>query len=154
MDKMQYLDLNYWLQGDVLQKADKMSMAHSLELRVPFLDRDVFELARCLPTRAKVRNHQTKYLFREATESSLPHRSADRRKLGFPVPIRVWINEEPWYSEIKQIFSGEAANEFFHTEKLLKLLEEHKSRQKDNSRKIWTILVFLVWHRVFFEEAA
>ena len=154
MDKMQYLDLNYWLQGDILQKADKMSMAHSLELRVPFLDRDVFELARCLPTRAKVRNHQTKYLFRKATERSLTHESADRRKLGFPVPIRVWINEEPWYSEIKQTFSGEAANTFFHTEKLQKLLEEHKNRQKDNSRKIWTILVFLIWYRVFFEEAA
>ena len=154
MDKMQYLDLNYWLPGDILQKADKMSMAHSLELRVPFLDRDVFELTRCLPTRAKVRNHQTKYLFRKATESSLPHESADRRKLGFPVPIRVWISEEPWYSEIKQSFSGEAANKFFHTDKLSKLLEEHTNGKKDNSKKIWTVFVFLVWYRVFFEEAA
>ncbi len=154
MDKMQYLDLNYWLPGDILQKADKMSMAHSLELRVPFLDRDVFELARCLPTSAKVRKHQTKYLFRQAAERSLPHESADRRKLGFPVPIRVWINEEPWYSEIKKTFTGEAANEFFHTDKLLQLLEEHKSGQKDNSKKIWTVFVFLVWHRVFFEDAA
>ena len=154
MDKMQYLDLNYWLPGDILQKADKMSMAHSLELRVPFLDRDVFELARCLPTGAKVRNHQTKYLFRKATESSLPHESADRRKLGFPVPIRVWIKEEPWYGEIEQAFSGETANKFFHTEKLKRLLEEHKSGQKDNSKKIWTIFVFLVWHKVFFEETA
>ena len=154
MNKMQYLDLNYWLPGDILQKADKMSMAHSLELRVPFLDRDVFELARNLPTGAKVRNHQTKYLFRKATESSLPHESSDRRKLGFPVPIRVWINEEPWYSEIMQAFSGESANKFFHTGKLRKLLEEHKKGQKDNSRKIWTVFVFLVWYRVFFEEAA
>ena len=152
MDKMQYLDLNYWLPGDILQKADKMSMAHSLELRVPFLDRNVFELARCLPTKAKVRNHQTKYLFRKATESSLPHESADRRKLGFPVPIRVWINEEPWYGEIKQAFLSEAANKFFHTEKLKKLLEEHKNGEKDNSKKIWTVFVFLVWYSVFFEE--
>lgn len=154
MNKMQYIDLNCWLPGDILQKADKMSMAHSLELRVPFLDRDVFELARCLPTKAKVRDHQTKYLFRKATERCLPEASAERKKLGFPVPIRVWIKEEPWYSEIMEIFTGDAAKEFFRTEKLVELLEEHKAGHKDNSRKIWTVFAFLTWYKVFFEEAA
>lgn len=154
MNKMQYVDLNYWLPGDILQKADKMSMAHSLELRVPFLDRDVFELARCLPTKAKVRDHQTKYLFRKATERCLPQDNADRRKLGFPVPIRVWLKEEPWYSEVKTLFTSDAAKEFFHPEKLVALLDEHKAGHRDNSRKIWTVFAFLIWHKVFFEEAA
>lgn len=152
MNKMQYVDLNYWLPGDILQKADKMSMAHSLELRVPFLDRDVFELARCLPTSAKVRNHQTKYLFRKASERCLPQDNADRKKLGFPVPIRVWLKEDPWYSEVKAMFTSDAAKEFFHTEKLVALLDEHKAGHKDNSRKIWTVFAFLVWHKVFFED--
>lgn len=151
MNKMQYVDLNYWLPGDILQKADKMSMAHSLELRVPFLDRDVFELARCLPTKAKVRDHQTKYLFRKAAKRCLPRDSADRKKLGFPVPIRVWLKEEPWYSEVKAVFTSDSAKEFFHTEKLVELLDEHKAGHKDNSRKIWTVFAFLTWYKVFFE---
>lgn len=154
MNKMQYVDLNYWLPGDILQKADKMSMAHSLELRVPFLDRDVFELARCLPTKAKVRDHQTKYLFRKAAKRCLPRDSADRKKLGFPVPIRVWLKEEPWYSEVKAVFTSDSAKGFFHTEKLVELLDEHKAGHKDNSRKIWTVFAFLTWYKVFFEEDA
>lgn len=152
MNKMQYVDLNCWLPGDILQKADRMSMAHSLELRVPFLDKEVFKIARCLPTKAKIRGNQTKYLFRKASEHVLPEVTAERKKLGFPVPIRVWIKEEPWYSEIKELFTSEAAEEFFNTDILVGLLEEHKAGHKDNSRKIWTVFSFLTWHKVFFED--
>ena len=152
MNKMQYVDLNCWLPGDILQKADRMSMAHSLELRVPFLDKEVFKIARCLPTKAKIRGNQTKYLFRKASEHVLPEVTAERKKLGFPVPIRVWIKEESWYSEIKELFTSEAAEEFFNTDILVGLLEEHKAGHKDNSRKIWTVFSFLTWHKVFFED--
>lgn len=154
MNKMQYIDLTNWLPGDILQKADKMTMAHSLELRVPFLDRDVFELARHLPENAKIRKHKTKYLFRKVAERYLPHEDSARKKLGFPVPIRLWLKEEPWYREVKTAFTGETASELFHTEKLVELLDEHKAGKRDNSRKIWTVYAFLIWHRIFLEPSA
>ena len=152
MEKMQQIDINNWLPGDILQKADRMSMAHSLELRVPYLDYDIFELARRLPESAKIRNHQTKYMFRKVAAKKLPEQMANRKKLGFPVPIRVWIKEEPWKSEIEKAFTSEAAKQYFHEEKLLELLEKHVSGKQDNSRKIWTVYMFLVWHQVYFGE--
>ncbi len=153
MDKMQYIDLTSWLPGDILQKADKMSMAHSLELRVPFLDRNVFETARRLPSREKTKHYTSKYLFRKAAERHLPKENTERRKLGFPVPIRVWIRQEKGYEKIKERFTSSAAQQYFCSDQLLKLLEEHKSGQEDNSRKIWTVYAFLVWHQVFFEQS-
>lgn len=152
LDKMQYIDLSYWLPGDILQKADKMSMAHSLELRVPFLDRDVFRIAKKLSKKERIRNYRTKYLFRRIAKTCLPEETAEKKKLGFPVPIRIWLREDRWYQEVRQKFTGEAARKFFHEEKLLALLEEHHSRKTDNSRKIWTVYAFLVWYQVFFGE--
>ena len=154
VDKMQYIDLTCWLPGDILQKADKMSMAHSLALRVPFLDREVFEVARRLKKEDKVRRHKTKYLFRQVAGKYLPAVSAEKKKLGFPVPIRVWIREEEGYRRIKERFTSPAAKQYFHVEKLMKLLEEHRDGEADNSRKIWTVYAFLIWHQVFFESEA
>lgn len=150
MSKMQQIDINNWLPGDILQKADRMSMANSLELRVPYLDYDVFELARKFPEKAKIRDNQTKYAFRKVTEKKLPVQNVNRKKLGFPVPIRMWIKEEPWRSEIEKAFTSETASRFFHTKILLKLLENHVNGKQDNSRKIWTVYMFLVWHQVYF----
>lgn len=149
-DQMQYIDLKYWLPGDILQKADKMSMAHSLELRVPFLDRDVFQIARAIPHEMKTRRCTTKYLLRRAADAYLPEKVARRKKLGFPIPIRNWMKEQDWYQEIAEVFTGKAAAEYFHTEKLVKLLKEHRDGKEDNSRKIWTVYAFLVWHKVYF----
>ena len=149
-DQMQYIDLKYWLPGDILQKADKMSMAHSLELRVPFLDRDVFQNARAIPHEMKTRRCTTKYLLRRAADAYLPEKVARRKKLGFPIPIRNWMKEQDWYQEIAEVFTGKAAAEYFHTEKLVKLLKEHRDGKEDNSRKIWTVYAFLVWHKVYF----
>ena len=151
LDKMQYVDLVWWLTGDILPIADKMSMAHSLELRVPYLDREVFRLARKLPVSARINHHQTKYCFRKMTEKKLPQESSRRKKLGFPVPIRVWLKEEQYYSHVKEYFTGEAAAKYFHTDQLLKLLDDHKDGRRDNSRKIWTVYIFLVWYSIFFE---
>ena len=153
-DKMQYIDLKNWLPGDILQKADKMSMAHSLEVRVPFLDKEVFNVARRLSPEAKLRGAQTKYLFREAARRHLPEDTSKRRKLGFPVPIRVWLKEEPYYSIVKETFEGEDAQKLFHTEQLTALLDAHKKGERDNSRKIWTVYAFLVWYGIYFSGRA
>lgn len=148
--KMQYIDLNFWLIGDILLKADKMSMAHSLESRVPFLDREVFNLAKNLPLSAKVDETNTKVAFRRAANKYLTDEGAKKKKLGFPVPIRIWLREEKYYSLVKTAFVSEAANKFFHTKELVKLLDAHKEGKADYSRHIWNVYMFLVWHGEFF----
>lgn len=150
--KMQYIDLTNWLPGDILLKADKMSMAHSLELRVPFLDREVFEVAKSIRTGMKLKNKTTKYAFRRVAEKWLPEVTTNKKKLGFPVPIRVWLKEDGGYGRVKEAFGSSTAEEYFHTDQIMKLLDDHKLGVRDNSRKIWTIYTFLVWHKVFFEE--
>ncbi len=148
--KMQYLDINMWLMGDILLKADKTSMANSLELRVPFLDKKVMELARKIPLNCRVNTVSTKLALRQAAKKTLPPITAEKDKLGFPVPIRVWLKEDKYYSVVKQEFESENAKKFFCTEKLLKLLEHHKNGKEDNSRKIWTVFTFLTWYRQYF----
>lgn len=148
--KMQSVDINYWLTGDILLKADKMSMANSLEVRVPFLDQYVMNVARNLPLKEKINEGSTKYALREAASKHLPKQCADKKKLGFPVPIRVWLREDKYYNIVKEEFTGEVAKEFFHTKKLMHLLDEHKCGKADNSRKIWTVLTFIIWYKRFF----
>ena len=148
--KMQYLDINMWLMGDILLKADKTSMANSLELRVPFLDKKVMEFAQTIPLKCRVNTVTTKLALRKAAEKTLPKRTATKDKLGFPVPIRVWLKEDEYYNKVKDIFTTDFANEFFNTDKLVKLLDTHKSGKEDVSRKIWTVYTFLVWYEQFF----
>ena len=150
MEKMQSVDLRYWLPGDILQKADKMSMAHSLEVRVPFLDKEVFDFAAKLPKEAKIAAGTTKYIFRKAVSQFIPQETDKRKKLGFPIPIRVWLRQDDWYQMVKELFTSKEAEEFFHTEELLQLLKDHKEKKADNSRKIWTVLTFLIWYDRFF----
>ncbi len=150
--KMQYLDLHLWMTGDILLKADKMSMANSLELRVPFLDKEIMSLAEKIPTKYRVTDENTKFAMRKAALRSAPPQTANKKKLGFPVPIRVWLKEDKYYNIIKESFSSPAAQHFFNTEILIHLLDEHKNGQHDNSRKIWTIFIFLVWYKVYFED--
>lgn len=152
--KMQYIDIHFWLIGDILLKADKMSMAHSLEVRVPFLDRIVFDVARTVPTKYKVNEENTKYAMRQAAHRYLPDMVAEKKKLGFPVPIRIWLKEDKYYQIVKDAFTSKAAQEFFKTEEIVKYLEEHREGKADNSRKIWTIFMFLIWHKQYFEEIA
>ncbi len=150
--RMQYLDINRWMVGDILLKADRMSMAHSLELRVPFLDKEVFEVASRIPVRHRVAAGTTKYAMRLAAERHVPESAATKPKLGFPVPIRVWLREDAYYNKVKAAFESPAARRYFRTEELLRLLEQHKRGKKDNSRKIWTVYMFLVWYGVYFED--
>lgn len=150
--KMQYLDMHMWLSGDILLKADKMSMANSLEVRVPFLDKKVFEIASKVPTKFRVNKENTKYAMRLAAQRNLPSAVANKKKLGFPVPIRVWLKEDQYYSIVKSAFTSPTANKYFNTEILVKLLDDHRAEKADNSRKIWTIFMFLTWHKVYFEN--
>ena len=151
--KMQYIDINFWLIGDILLKADKMSMAHSLEVRVPFLDRKVFDVARTIPTKYKVNDKNTKYAMRMAAHKYLPDMVAEKKKLGFPVPIRIWLKDEKYYNIIKKAFNSKAAKKYFNTSELMKYLDDHKAGKADNSRKIWTVYMFLVWYNDFFGES-
>ncbi len=154
LDKKQYLDLNLWLPGDILLKADKMSMASSLELRVPFLDKKVMEQAQALPHEYKINGKNTKYIFRKAANRTLPDEWADRKKLGFPVPIRYWLREDKYYELVKREFTSDEAKEFFDTDMLTSLLDEHREGKANNGRRIWTAYVFLVWYRRFFVTEA
>ena len=148
--KMQYLDLHLWMVGDILLKADKMSMAHALEVRVPLLDKEVFNVAARLPVKHKVSRKGTKLAFREAAARHIPADVAARRKLGFPIPIRIWLREEQYYHKVKEYFTGAIADKYFSVDKLAQLLDAHYHGRKDNSRKIWTVFMFLLWHEEFF----
>ena len=148
--KMQFLDINLWMTGDILLKADKMSMANSLELRVPFLDKEVMALAQRIPKKYRVTKENTKYAMRMAAHRACPPRTADKKKLGFPVPIRVWLKEDEYYNKVKAEFESENARKFFKPEKLISLLEDHRDGKYDYSRKIWTVYTFLVWYKVYF----
>ncbi len=151
--KMQYLDLHLWMTGDILLKADKMSMANSLELRVPFLDKKIMELAEQIPWRYRVSTENTKLAMRQAALRAAPPKTANKKKLGFPVPIRVWLKEDKYYGIVKESFTSPAAEKFFNTDLLVKLLDEHREGKYDNSRKIWTVFIFLQWYAVYFEGA-
>lgn len=148
--KKQYLDLKLWLTGDILLKADKMSMAHSIELRVPFLDKEVMKVGESIPTKYKVNDENTKVALRYAAKEVLPEEWAKRQKKGFPVPIRFWFKEQKYYDMVKETFTSDYAGEFFDTEKIVKLLDDHFHDRCNNARKIYTIYVFLVWYKRFF----
>ncbi len=148
--KMQYLDLHMWLAGDILLKADKTSMANSLELRVPFLDKKVMALAATIPLESRVNRKTTKLALRRAAERTIPRRTAEKDKLGFPVPIRVWLKEDTYYNTVKTAFLSPAAEKYFDTARLVKLLDDHRAGKADLSRKIWTVYTFLVWYNEFF----
>ncbi len=148
--KMQYLDMHFWLPNDILLKADKMSMANSLELRVPILDKDVFALSNTIPSSYEISHGTTKYILRKAASSHIPEAWYKRPKKGFPVPIIKWFREEKYYKLAKKMFNTDFASEFFNIKKLNKLLDDHYNGKKNNCRKIWTVYVFLVWYKTFF----
>lgn len=151
--KMQYLDINTWLWGDILNKADTMSMAHSLEVRVPFLDKEVAKIAFSIPVEHRVDKHETKRYFRKAASEFMPDITAERKKLGFPIPVRNWLREDKYYNMVKETLTSAEAKEFFNTEYLVRLLDRHYAGKVDNARKIWTVYAFLVWYQKHFSVA-
>ena len=152
IEKMQAIDINYWLMKDILLKADRMTMASGLEGRVPFIDKCVFDVAKTLPIEYKVTKENTKVALREAAREVIPTEAYKKKKLGFPVPIREWLKDDDVYEEVKNTLNSEIAKNYFNTKVLNKLLIEHKNNKKDNYRKIWTVYCFLKWYDVFFKE--
>ena len=145
-----YLDMNMWIVDDILLKADKITMAHSIELRVPFLDKEVWNLSTKISVKYKVNGTTTKYVFREAAQKKIPLDWAKRRKAGFLVPFIHWIKEEKYCNIVRAQFEKEYVSEFFDREKILALLDEHYAGKKNNGRKIYTIYAFLVWYDQYF----
>ncbi|KFZ77739.1 asparagine synthase [Amycolatopsis sp. MJM2582] len=149
--RMQHVDLYTWLRGDILVKADKVTMANSLELRVPFLDAEVFKVASTIPLDQKLAHGTTKYALRQALAKIIPGHVLNRRKLGFPVPIRLWLRNE-MYDWAKGIISDSQTDALLDKKAVLALLEEHKAGQLDRSRQLWALLVFMLWHGIFVEN--
>lgn len=148
--KMQAIDINYWLMKDILLKADRMTMASSLEGRVPFIDKEVFKVASGLSIDYKVTKENTKVALREAAKEVIPTEAYKKKKLGFPVPIREWMKTTEVSDEIRKMFNKEFTSKFFKVDVINELLDEHISGKKDNYRKIWTIYSFLTWYEIFF----
>ncbi len=150
LSKKMYLDMNLWLPGDILLKADKMTMAHSLELRVPYLDREVFAIARTLTSNQKMRGRHTKRAFRRAALSHIPEGWANRKKAGFMVPFRVWLREDKYCERVAEMFRRDFAGEFFDTDRLLSMLYDHRDGKQNNARVIYTVYSFLLWYEQYF----
>lgn len=150
LSKRQYLDMNMWLPGDILLKADKMCMAHSLELRVPFLDKKVMEFAQHIPAHFRVNENGNKQVVRHAANRVLPDEWATRPKKGFPVPLKFWLREQKYYDYVKEYFTAPWAEEFFDTSKLMQMLDDHFEGRALNQRKIYTALTFLIWYKRYF----
>jgi asparagine synthase (glutamine-hydrolysing) len=129
-----------------------MSMAHSLSVKTPFMHPKIIDLALSLPINLRVTKAKNKIVFRETAKKYLPKNVADKKKWGFPVPLRLWLRQQEFYKFTKEYFTNETAKKYFHTSKILHLLERHKNGKADNSRKIWTVLMFLIWHKQFFES--
>ena len=148
--KRQFVDLNMWMVGDILLKADKMSMANSLELRVPFLDKKIMALAGRIPLKYRVNQENTKYAMRKAALRRMPEKWAGKKKLGFPVPLSDWLMEDKYYNKVKAAFTSGIAEKFFVTGELMKLLDDHKAGKAKNMQKIWSFYSFIVWYDQFF----
>ena len=150
--QLQYVDMHTWMIYDILLKADRMSMANSLELRVPFLDKKMLELSVRIPTRfrADCATETTKKALRSAAIKQLPERTANKKKLGFPVPLTDWLREDKYYNKVKDAFQSDIAEKFFVTKELMKLLDDHKAGKALNMQKIWSFYTFIIWYDQFF----
>ncbi len=152
LKKKQYLDMHQWMPGDILLKADKLTMAHSLELRVPLLDKELMAVAEQVPTKYLITDENTKFAFRQAAARHLPKEWYDREKLGFPVPIKIWLRQEKYYRHVRALFEQEWVGRFFDQDALLKMLDDNFEGRTDDRRKIWTVFTFLTWYDVYFNH--
>ena len=149
---MQHLDLFTWMRGDILVKADKINMANSLELRVPFLDKEVFRVAETIPHQLKISHGTTKYALRKAMEQIVPPHVLHRKKLGFPVPMRHWLAGDELHGWAQDQIKASQTDDIFDKNAVLDMLQEHRAGQSDHSRRLWTVLAFMIWHGIFVEK--
>ena len=150
--RMQHLDLFTWMRGDILVKADKINMANSLELRVPFLDKEVFKVAESIPYDLKISHGTTKYALRKAMEQIVPAHALHRKKLGFPVPMRHWLAGDELYGWAQDTINESQTEDIFNKKEVLEMLKEHRDGVSDHSRRLWTVLSFMIWHGIFVEK--
>ncbi len=150
VSQMQYIDIHFWMVQEILLKADKMSMAHSLELRVPFLDKEIWNLSRTIPVEYKVSRENTKLALRKAAGKDMNQTNANRTKMAFPLPLPEWLREDRYYETVKKYFTNDVCKKYFNYKDLIALLDEHKKGGKNNARKIWTVFTFLVWYEEYF----
>jgi len=150
--KKQAIDINLWFEKDILQKADRMTMANSIEGRLPFTDINVFNTAREISSEGKVTKENTKVYLREAAKKVVPNGCYKKKKLGFLVPLREWMKDDYFYNQIRVVFELPVAKELFDHDYIMKLLDDHKNEKRDNYKKVWTIYCFLIWHQEFFSQ--
>ncbi len=150
LTKMWLCDLNVWFEGDIMLNAEKMSKANGLIARTPFLDSRIYEVACKIPTDYEASLSESKIVFRKAAAHMIPEEVAFRKKLGFAVPVRVWMREEPFISQIKELFNSENASKYFDTNLLNNMLTDEYLDQPDNWRKVWCIYIFLIWYGIYF----
>ena len=152
--QLQWVDMHTWMLYDILLKADRMSMANSLELRVPFLDREMLELALSIPQRYRSGKEQTKIALRGAALKQLPDSVAKRKKLGFPVPLNDWLRQDKYDAMVREKFTGPVAEQFFNTAELCRLLDDHVAGRAKNMTKIWSFYSFILWYELYFVNDA
>jgi len=150
--RMQYVDMQTWLVQDILVKADRMSMANSLELRVPFLDKEMLKVALSIPTRYRVSKEQTKIALRGAALSQVPEKTASMPKTGFLTPLNDWLKRDKFYNMVKEAFTSETAEMFFDTDYIMTLLDNHKNDKEKNMKRIWSVYSFILWYNKYFVE--
>ncbi|GAB3204602.1 asparagine synthase (glutamine-hydrolyzing) [Nocardia tengchongensis] len=150
--RMQHLDLFTWLRGDILVKADKMTMANSLELRVPFLDPEVFKVAEKIPFEQKITKETTKYALRRSLTDIVPPHVLNRAKLGFPVPLRHWLRGPELYDWARAQITDSGTDHLLNKQAILAMLDAHRTGPVDHSRRLWTLIVFMIWHGIFVEN--
>lgn len=147
---MSDVDIQIWLEGDIYLNVDKMSTAAGLEIRMPLTDRRIFDIASRMPSRFKVNEEQNKVAFRTAAAKVLPEEIAFRKKLGFIVPIRIWMSDERYNQDVQRLFHSDIAEKFFDVNAIHAIFDEYVEGNSDNWRKVWTIYTFLVWYEEYF----
>lgn len=150
LSKMSDVDIQIWLEGDIYLNVDKMSTAAGLEIRMPLTDRRIFDIASRMPSRYKVNEEQNKVAFRTAAAKVLPEEIAFRKKLGFIVPIRIWMADDRYNQDVRRLFNSEIAEKFFDVEAINEIFADYVGGNSDNWRKVWTIYTFLVWYEEYF----
>lgn len=150
--RMQYVDMQTWLVQDILVKADRMSMANSLELRVPFLDKEMLKVALSIPTKYRVSKEQTKIALRGAALKQVPEKTASMPKTGFLTPLNDWLKRDEFYSRVKDAFESDTAKKFFDCDYILALLENHRTDKEKNMKRIWSVYSFILWYNKYFVE--
>ena len=150
LTKMSDVDIQIWLEGDIYLNVDKMSTAAGLEIRMPLTDRRIFDIASRMPSRFKVNEEQNKVAFRTAAAKVLPEEIAFRKKLGFIVPVRIWLADENYNADVRRLFSSDIAGKFFDKEQLDTIYREYTGGNSDLWRKVWTVYTFLVWYEEYF----